>query len=104
MIIQNYVELKNIQSKNQIGFFNIKREAIKNTATINVTNGTSKSFVVLLPNENNNGILKSSKGGYEFKKGVESNKFYYYLTWKKVLCVGKRKCHQILQELLQLMV
>ena len=47
------------------------------TATINVTNGTSKSFVVLLPNENNNVILKSSKGGYEFKKGVESNKFYY---------------------------
>ena len=47
------------------------------TATINVTAGTTTSFIVLLPNENNNVILKSSKGGYEFKKGVESNKFYY---------------------------
>ena len=47
------------------------------TATINVTAGTATSFIVLLPNENNNVILKSSKGGYEFKKGVESNKFYY---------------------------
>ncbi len=47
------------------------------TATINVTAGTSKSFIVLLPNDNNNVILKCSKGGYEFKKGVEGNKFYY---------------------------
>ena len=47
------------------------------SAAINVTAGTSKSFIVLLPNDNNNVILKCSKGGYEFKKGVESNKFYY---------------------------
>ena len=47
------------------------------TAAINVTAGTSKSFIVLLPNDNNNVILKCSKGGYEFKKGVEGNKFYY---------------------------
>ena len=47
------------------------------TATINVTAGTTTSFIVLLPNDNNNVILKCSKGGYEFKKGVEGNKFYY---------------------------
>ena len=47
------------------------------SAAINVTAGTSKSFIVLLPNDNNNVILKCSKGGYEFKKGVEGNKFYY---------------------------
>ena len=47
------------------------------SAKIDVTSGTSTSFIVLLPNESNNVILKSSKGGYEFKKGVEGNKFYY---------------------------
>ena len=47
------------------------------SSTISVTSGTATSFIVLLPNESNNVILKSSKGGYEFKKGVEGNKFYY---------------------------
>lgn len=47
------------------------------SAKINVTSGTATSFIVLLPNESNNVILKSSKGGYEFKKGVEGNKLYY---------------------------
>ena len=47
------------------------------SANIEVTHGTATSFVVLLPNEKNNVILKSWKGGYEFQKGVESNKFYY---------------------------
>ena len=47
------------------------------SSAIKVTAGTAASFVVLLPNESNNVIIKSSKGGYEFKKGVEGNKFYY---------------------------
>ena len=51
--------------------------AENSSKTINVTAGTAKSFVVLLPNEKNNVVLKSSKGGYEFKKGVDGNKLYY---------------------------
>ena len=47
------------------------------SASINVTNGTSKSHIILFPNEDNNVKLESSKGSYEFKKGVESNKHYY---------------------------
>ena len=63
------------------------------SASINVTNGTSKSHIILFPNGDNNVKLESSKGSYEFKKGVESNKHYYrfisdmeraVLKWEKI--------------------
>lgn len=47
------------------------------SAAIEVTDGTANSFVVLLPNESDNIMLKSSKGGHEFEKGIKGNKFYY---------------------------
>ena len=50
-------------------------------AKINVTNGTEKSHIVLFPNGTNNVRIECKRGArelaYEFKKGLEPNKFYY---------------------------
>ena len=46
-------------------------------AKINVTDGEAKSFIAFFPNDKSGARLECSKGFYEFKKGVEADKFYY---------------------------
>ena len=47
------------------------------TAVINVTNGTNKSFVVLLPNQGNDLVLNNNNDKRcNFARGIKSNDFY----------------------------
>ena len=63
------------------------------TASINVTNGTSKSHIILFPNGTNNVRIECKRGArelaYEFKKGLEPNKFYYRFISDKERAVLK---------------
>ncbi len=45
--------------------------------SINVTDGSATSYVMLLPNATNDVVLESSKGTYTFKNAIEANKFYF---------------------------
>jgi hypothetical protein len=45
-------------------------------ANIKVTEGSSNSFVILLPNEKSDVVLECNKGSYTFEKGLENNKLY----------------------------
>ena len=51
--------------------------AVADGTSINVTDGSATSYVMLLPNANNDVVLESSKGTYTFKNAIESNKFYF---------------------------
>ena len=51
--------------------------AVTGGTSINVTDGSATSYVMLLPNENNDVVLESSKGTYTFKNAIEANKFYF---------------------------
>ena len=53
------------------------------SASIKVTEGTTKSFVVLLPNEDNDIVLECDKGSYTFENGLENNKLYYRFVSNK---------------------
>lgn len=51
--------------------------AVTGGTSINVTDGSATSYVMLLPNATNDVVLESSKGTYTFKNAIESNKFYF---------------------------
>ena len=51
--------------------------AVTGGTSINVTDGSATSYVMLLPNKTNDVVLESSKGTYTFKNAIESNKFYF---------------------------
>ena len=51
--------------------------AVTGGTSINVTDGSATSYVMLLPNATNDVVLESSKGTYTFKNAIEANKFYF---------------------------
>ena len=51
--------------------------AVTGGSSINVTDGSATSYVMLLPNATNDVVLESSKGTYTFKNAIEANKFYF---------------------------
>ena len=51
--------------------------AVTGGTSINVTDGSATSYVMLLPNVTNDVVLESSKGTYTFKNAIEANKFYF---------------------------
>ena len=56
---------------------NFEFVVVNNTAAnIKVTEGSSNSFVILLPNEKSDVVLECNKGSYTFEKGLENNKLY----------------------------